>query len=65
MLCECLLSALVEVEAASAGARAVGPAAATSPARCVVVGVIVAVVGGRHFVIVVDVLSSSFEGVFG
>ena len=61
MLCECLLSALVEVEAAPAGARAVDSADAASPARCIVVGVIVAVVGGRHFVVVVDVLSSIVE----
>ncbi len=61
MLCECLLSELVEVEAASAGARAVGPAPAASPARCVGVGVVIAVVSGRHFVVVLDVLSSSVE----
>ena len=65
MLCECLLGALVEVEAASAGARAVGPAAAASPARCVGVGVVVAVVSGRHFSVVVDVLSSSVECLSG
>ena len=49
------------MEAAPAGARAVGPAAAASPARCIVVGVIVAVVGGRHIVVVVGVLSSIVE----
>ena len=59
------MGALVEVEAAFADARAVGPAAAASPARCVDVGVVVAVVNGRHFVVVVDVLSSSVECLSG
>ena len=57
MLCECLLGALAEVEVASAGACAVGPAAAASPARCVGVGVVVAVVSGGHFVVVFAVVS--------
>ena len=57
MLCECLLGALVKVEAASAGACAVGPAAAASPARCVYVGIVVAIVSGCHFVVGVVVVS--------
>ena len=53
------MDALVEVEAASAGARAVGLAATAPPARCIGAGVVGAVVSGRHFVVVIDVLSSS------
>ena len=59
-MCECLLGALVEVKYAPAGARAVGPATAASPARCVGVG-IVAVVSGRHVVAFVGVVSSRVE----
>ena len=65
MLCACLLGALVEVEAASASARAAGSAAVASPASCVDVRVVVAVVSGRHFVVVVDVVSSSVECLSG
>ncbi len=61
MVRECLLSALVEVEIASAGACSVGPAAVDSPARRVGVGVVVAVVSVRHFVVVVGVVSSRVE----
>ena len=48
------------METTSAGACAVGPAAA-SPARRIGVLVVVAVVGGRHVVAVVGVTSSSAE----
>ena len=59
------MGALVEVEATSAGARAVGPAAAASPARCVGVEIVVAVVGIRHVVVVVGVLSSRVKCLSG
>ena len=49
------------METAPAGACAVGPAAAASPARRVGVGVVVAVVGGRHFVADVGEMSSRVE----
>ena len=57
VLSECLLRALVGVEAASAGARTVGTAAAASPARRVGIRFVVAVVNGGHFDVVVDVVS--------
>ena len=65
MLCECLLCALIEVEVASAGARAIGTAAAASPARRIGIGVVVTVVGRRHFVVVVGMVSNIVEFVFG
>jgi hypothetical protein len=65
VLCECLLSVLVEVEAAPAGARAVGTATATSHARRVSIGVVVAVVGRRYFVVVVGMISNIVELFFG
>ena len=52
------------METASAGACAVGPAAAASLARRIGVGVVVAVVGGRHSVAFVGVMSSRSR-VFG
>ncbi len=61
VLCECLLGDLVEVEAAPAGARAVGTATAASPVRRVSIGVVVAVVGRRHFVVVVGMISNIVE----
>ena len=61
MQSECLLSALVEVEAASACARAVGTAAAAPSARRVGIGVVVTVIGKRHFVVVVGMVSNIVE----
>jgi hypothetical protein len=46
------------METASASARAVGSASAASPARCIGVGVVVAVVNGRHFAAVLGAMSS-------
>ena len=63
VLCERLLGALVEVEAAPAGARTVGTATAASPARRGSIGVVVAVVGRRYFV--VGMLSSRVEFLSG
>ena len=63
MFRECLLSALVEVEIASAGACSVGPAAVDSPARRVSIEVVVTIVGRRHFV--VGMLSSRVEFLSG
>jgi len=65
VLRECLLRTLIEVKAAPAGARAIGTAAAAPPARCGVVGVIIAVVGGRYFVVFIDLSSSSVECLYG
>ncbi len=65
MLYECLLGALVEVEAASAGARSVGTAAAASPAGRVGIGVVVTVVDRRHFVVVVGMVLSRVEFLSG
>ena len=42
------LCVLIEMESSSSGAASVGPAAAASAAGCSDVGVIVAIVAGRH-----------------
>jgi hypothetical protein len=49
------------MKTASAIARAVGSASAASPSRCIGVGVVVAVVSGRHFVAVLGAMSSRVE----
>ena len=49
------------METAPAGACSEGHAAAASPARRVCVGFFVTVVSGRHFVVVVGVVSSIVE----
>ena len=60
MLCVGHLSVEVEVEATSSAASTEGPAAAP-PARRSDVRVVVAVVGGRHYVESVGVMSRRFE----
>ena len=63
MLCEGLLSAEDDVETASSVACSVGSAPA-SPARRIGVGVVVAVVGGRHYVASVGVKARRMQLVF-
>ena len=48
VLCEGCLGVEIEVESSSSGAASEDPAAAASAAGCNGVGVIVAIVGGRH-----------------
>ena len=50
----------VEVETTSSAASTVGPTAA-SPVRRSGVGIVVAVVGGRHYVASFDIMSRGFE----
>ena len=64
VMCECLLGGLVEVLAAPVGARAIGPSAASPPSRRGSIGVVVAVVGRRHYVVRVGCLSRGFGFVY-
>jgi len=61
VLGECLSGALVEVDAAPTGARAEGSAAAPPPARRVGVGVVITIVGKRHFVVFWGMVSNIVE----
>ncbi len=57
VLGKCRLRAWAEMEAAPAGARAVGPSAAVPPTRRVGIGIVVVVVGRGYFVVTVSMVS--------
>ena len=61
VLGEGLLSVGVEVKASTACAAAKGSAAAASPTRRSGVGVVVAIVGGRHYFVSTGCMSRSFK----